>query len=185
MHNYDLNRQFRDALENGDLALLEKLVGQGVDVNDISYGTPAANIVAARGYFGCLQYLVEQGANFHGKSDDKWTALHSAIQNGYLDCAKYLIGKGADIRAKTGSGYTVLHCSAMHGHLDCIQYLMEQGVNTQAKNKSGKTAMDVAIEKNELDAAGLIQDLINARAENKALESIIQASSDNVSAISF
>ena len=62
-------------------------------------------MAAVRGYVGCLQPLLEKGADKEAKynirGDEARTALHVAAREGHADCLEVLLLGGADVDGET------------------------------------------------------------------------------------
>jgi len=48
-------------------------------------------IAAARGYYDCVEWLLENGAKIVKKEKTKRSALHYAVMNGNVKIASYLL----------------------------------------------------------------------------------------------
>ena len=62
-------------------------------------------MAADRGHVGCLQPLLEKGADTEAKynirGDEEYSALHVAARKGHADCLEVLLLGGADIDGET------------------------------------------------------------------------------------
>lgn len=72
-------RGFVEAAKNGELAIVQQLLGQGVNIN-VDYGAGSALMVAAyNGHLEVVQFLVDQGSDvFQKDTANGWTALDLA-----------------------------------------------------------------------------------------------------------
>ena len=130
----DLDRAFRNAAENGDTALVERLLAAGADVN-------------AKG---------GRGRRARGAV----TALMNAAANGHADVVELLIDAGADLNLQEPGlreegcdlsecyGRTALLFAVERDHADIVKLLVEAGadVNVRRKDNYGDTALIQAVE---------------------------------------
>jgi len=108
-----------DAAYDGDLARVEALVNQGVDVNQKNAdGAYPLNYAAAGNQLEILRYLIAQGANVSAQDDEGETALHCATRYG-------------------------------GGQEDTVSLLLNAGIDKELINVEGKTALDYAREKEQ------------------------------------
>ena len=95
-----------------------------------------------------LQILLDHGAVIDARTDDGWTALHSATYWSQTEVVSRLIRRGASVNAQTNSQQTPLHLAAAApngGNADVLQILlMNQLTDVRAVNKLGETARDIA-----------------------------------------
>ena len=133
-----------EAAENGDLATLARLLGEGVNIN----------AEPTRGWCG-----------------SGTTALMDAARNGKLDCLDYLITQGAYVNAtQFRRMMTALHYAASNGHARCAESLLKAGADTSLKDNECKTALDLALQKGHEEVFDLLQNAIAAQAKQAAAE---------------
>ena len=112
-----VNRLFtmlvRSQIADADVALVQTLIGLGVDVNqgDISHAG-------------------------HGH-----TPLMSAAKEGNIMCLKLLIKYNANVAATDPAGHTALHHAAFGGHLSCLLTLIKAGAQVDAEDKLGRSPL--------------------------------------------
>ena len=104
------------ATRNGSVALIEKLVSYGADINaKDNFGSTVLHYAAWGGNLDVVKYLVDKGADINAKTGaflGMTTVLHAAALGGNMELFEYLENKGLDIYAKTNSGWTMLHYAA-------------------------------------------------------------------------
>ena len=87
-------------------------------------------------------------AGVNRRTNDGWTALHSASNWGHYNVASYLLSRGADVNAQTNSSQTALHiaASSTHKHSEKLLQvlLMDRRVDFRLTNSLGETAQTVA-----------------------------------------
>ena len=78
-----------DAAKKNDVALVDQLIGRGVDVNGADvFECTALWWAAARGFVECTKLLLEANAHVDKADREGWTPLHSASCNGHAECVK-------------------------------------------------------------------------------------------------
>ncbi|GFR88700.1 ankyrin repeat-containing protein [Elysia marginata] len=140
--------------------ILKLLVHDGADVNVLSSPQPNCNgnretavVIAAKGgYFKCLQFLVDSGADLRiASSYSEETALMVAAREGEFDCVKFLTQRmpASMLNHKNKSGKTALMLSAMctrRGGLPCLRELIESSADLEIKDENGETALMLALQ---------------------------------------
>ena len=115
----DKDKAFWEAAKSGNLEVVQRLLGEGVDV-DIYGSTVGVD-------FGC-------------------TALFWAAKHNHKGVVQFLIDKDAYIDAGEGMGGAPLHIAAWEGHSEIVELLISEGANTEAKDGTGETVLDSANE---------------------------------------
>jgi hypothetical protein len=115
-----------DAAKAGDLAEVERLVGQDpgqLDVSDFLGWTPL--IVASReGHVGVVRWLSDKGAAINNSDRGEFTALWHACCHGRTPVVKLLLERGADLTIANRLSSTSLNVSAGKGHLEIVRLLL-------------------------------------------------------------
>lgn len=140
-----------DAAWKGDLAMVQTLLDQGVDVNlkGISQST-AMHMANARGNSAVVLRLVSKGADPDCRTKNGKSALDYAVMNGHLDVMRILIEKcSVDVDSDTG-GCTALHGAAKYCRSTAIGMLIDAGANCRALDSSGKIPLHWAAEKGDI-----------------------------------
>jgi len=130
------------AIQNGDTAVVKRLLNQGIDANaQDAEGTPA--LMSAVLYDGadCVKLLLERGANPNARNAAGATPLHWAVPDAAK--VKLLLAAGADANAKsTNLQRTPLLIAASYpGSMDVLRLLLEHGADIHAKDRSGTHAL--------------------------------------------
>ncbi len=114
---------FWAAARSGDLAAIQKMVSDGVDVNAATkYGATALSYAADKGHLPVVRFLLENGANPNVTDTFyKATPMTWAVQNGHMDVAVELVLHGAEL---TGD---ILAGVAGSGQTDLLAKLIESG----------------------------------------------------------
>jgi ankyrin repeat protein len=140
-HEDGTDRWMWQAAINGQLPLVECLVGLGQDVNepkdpvdpsdpDCSFRQVEGPIVqaAGEGHLEIARWLLARGArtNFTINGKLRCLPLLDAAANGHLDIVKLLVESGADIHASF-DGHTALSQALDYGHPAVAEYLRSVG----------------------------------------------------------
>ncbi len=140
--NKSKNKLLFQAVKNGDLDKIKRLLSEGANVNAKDYyGKTPLHYAVDKGYLNIAKYLISKGANVNAKDDYGWTPLYYAFFDANLDMVKYLISKGANVNAKDDYGKTPLHYSDCR-YLDVIKYLIKKGADVNARDKYGHTPLN-------------------------------------------
>ncbi|MFH1442201.1 MAG: ankyrin repeat domain-containing protein [Candidatus Omnitrophota bacterium] len=101
----------RQAVVNGNVAQVQTLILQGVDIDDTegsNYGSPL-NAAARNGHMEIVKLLLDAGANIDFRNDDIGaTPLMMAVDSGQLEAAALLIERGADLNITNVDGANAL-----------------------------------------------------------------------------
>ncbi|XP_033746497.1 protein fem-1 homolog CG6966-like [Pecten maximus] len=95
--------------------------------------------------------LIENGANVHGCSDTKSTAVRAACYSNNVDMVKYLVEHGADVNIPNKNGATCL-MNAIECKELC-EFIIQSGakVNAQESGRDELTALHYAVNYQKLD----------------------------------
>lgn len=104
----DAEELFR-AASGGSVALISRLIGQGVNINASNRDRETAlHMVAARGHYSALIYLINNGANINARTVKNWIPLHHAVRFRHTNIANYLIQRGSPAGARTSDGMSAV-----------------------------------------------------------------------------
>jgi ankyrin repeat protein len=105
----DPGAQLTDAVIQGDLASVERLIasGAGLETLDSEGKTPLMNAVYYK-HPGVTAFLLGKGADVNAKEPNGWSPLMLASMAGDSEIVKMLIDAGADVNIKTNDGETPL-----------------------------------------------------------------------------
>ena len=136
-----------DAARVGDLAAVQSLIEQEVDVNAVTYlfGKTALMWASLYGHTEITGFLIEQGADVNYAVEEGlfqgWTALMWATRRGYTETAELLIEQGADIHAVDNDGKTALMNASARGHTKTAELLIDRGADVNAVDNDAETAL--------------------------------------------
>jgi ankyrin repeat protein len=99
-----------DAVIAGDVATVEKLIAEGVDVNNkgAMLGLRPLHYAVMASNKAMIELLLAKGANINIKKNDGYTPLHLAVGRGNVAMVELLVAKGADVNVKNNAGDTPL-----------------------------------------------------------------------------
>ncbi len=153
------------AVKKNDIALVKKLIQQGINVNELDTNQDAPLIIAAyEGHTEIVQLLLEAGADVAVVDPGmKATALHAAAYAGNTESARLLVQYHIDMD-KQGpyNGYTALHDAIWQGNDAIAKLLIEAGANLTLKSHAGETPLAFAKSKHRTAIAAMIEQKIAA-----------------------
>jgi uncharacterized protein len=148
------------AVNNNDIDRVQKLIQQGVNVNELDANQDAPLVIAAyKGYTQIVKLLLEAGADVKVVDPEmKATALHAAAYAGRTEAAQLLIAYKIDIN-KQGpyNGYSALHDAIWENNIETAKVLIDAGANLKIKSKEGQTPLELAQARNRKEIIALIE----------------------------
>ena len=135
------------AAEKGKVAVVRKLLRQGVDVNTRNrHGRTALFHAATYGQKKVVQVLLAHGADVNIPEEEGQilagrTPLMAATGHGHAAIVQALLDKGARVEAKDGYGGTALRSAAAGGHVTVVRMLLSKGADVNSKDRWGKTPL--------------------------------------------
>jgi len=136
----------RRAAENGDAAIVERLIRAGGDINDNKGGaTKGTSLIIAsqEGHVDVVDCLLSLGANTEAKNQLGKTALMTASLKGMVDVVDRLLAAGCNVHAQDPNGSTALICAALEGHVSIIDRLAVHGADFNHQNDKTTERDDV------------------------------------------
>ncbi|TET36102.1 MAG: hypothetical protein E3J72_09445 [Planctomycetota bacterium] len=147
------------AASNAHKSVVELLVKKGADMEMADKGgrTP---LVEATHYHSSEQetaiWLIENGADINGVSNNGWTAAQEAAMHDCRDVLNLLIKKGAKLKGTAG-GNTALYWAVDCTNYEIAELLIEKGLDVNAANSAAKTPLDIAIAQDKTRFADLLR----------------------------
>ena len=160
------------AVKSNDVALVQRLIGQGADVNELDANQDAPLIIASyKGHTEIVKLLLEAGADVSVVDPGmKATALHAAAYAGNAEAAGLLIEYGVDIdKQGPHNGYTALHDAVWQNNVETARVLIEAGAKLDIKSHTGETPLQFARSRKHKDIVTLIEQRV-ARTQDRAEE---------------
>jgi ankyrin repeat protein len=137
-----------DAAESGDLAEVQRLVGQDPGLLNARDEVATPLLYASqRGRIGVVLWLVDQGAAINERDAFGCTPLFNACLYAGLPVVRVLVERGADPTIVPKSGSTLLIAASCQGHVEVVRVLLgHPGAKATIKwrNTSGRTALWLA-----------------------------------------
>lgn len=162
-------------IRRGWISLVEKLLGNGVDVNAKEdfpprsvppWRVPVMTSLQAAAWLEDLELvgkLIKRGARVNDPAS--WhngaTALQYAALRGNIGIAKLLVESGANCNAPGARprGRTALEGAAEHGHIDMLQYLLDSGAGTEGEQRGAYVR---AVKRAELESQHAAAELLRS-----------------------
>ena len=136
-----------EAAMRGDLAAIERLVGEGANINETNqmFIVPPLSLAAGNASPEFLRRMVELGADVHfrGNQGVGSSPLHMAVMAGKGDNVRELIALGADVNEYDQHTGTLLHAAAMRGSKPVVKLLLELGADPTRLSPNGETPADI------------------------------------------
>jgi ankyrin repeat protein len=131
------------AANQGDLSTVEKLLGEGVEVDQRARNAATPLITAAlAGNAVIAKVLITHGADIMARNKGGLTPLHAAAYSGSVEIARLLLEHGADLKdRKNVSGATPLMLTAEEGHVAVAELLIARGGDPLVTDREGFTAL--------------------------------------------
>ncbi|XP_030832556.1 ankyrin repeat and death domain-containing protein 1A-like isoform X3 [Strongylocentrotus purpuratus] len=164
-------KQFHEASRTGDLALVDALIAQKINVNcmDERDRTPL-QLAAGQGHTEVIESLTDADARIDLADKFGMNALLWATWFGKHEAMKALVRSGADVKAENKQGMNIVHCAASRGHRNVLEYIVRElldedpmdsdyeeddggGISLNAvSGKGGKSPLHVAAEHGQVSA---------------------------------
>ena len=132
-----------DAAKQGDAASLNRLLDEGVSVNDSNGIATPLYYAVSKGHLEAARLLVARGADVNLAA--KWgPPLFAAVELANPEFVRLLLDAGAD-PAAVFKQQTALHIAASKGCGDCVSALVEKGADVNALNYLRQPPVHLAI----------------------------------------
>jgi len=145
------NAQSRDqalivASGKGDLAAVERLVGDGASVRAKDGRGRTALLAATHGNHAAVaRALIAAGSDVNAKDDIQDTPYLYAGAEGRTEILKMTLAAGADLKSTNRYGGTALIPAAHHGHPETVKVLLATAIDKDHVNRLGWTALLEAV----------------------------------------
>nr|WP_246088807.1 ankyrin repeat domain-containing protein [Phreatobacter stygius] len=144
--NAALDRQLFQAAEAGDLAAVQRLIGQGARVDARGHNDATALLAATHGnHVAVASALIAAGANVNAKDGIQDSPYLYAGARGHLEILKLTLAHGADLKSTNRFGGTALIPACERGHVETVAELIRAGVAVDHVNRLGWTGLIEAI----------------------------------------
>lgn len=152
------NAPLYTAAEQGDTAIVRRLLNEGADPNERNQnGWTALMIAAANQHPETVKMLLEQGAspniiNLFGRSALMYAALY-----GNTILVEQLIQFGAEVDLNESGDPNALGRAASEGRLDVVEILLQSGADPSVQGRDGRMALDYAQAEGHGQVAGVLR----------------------------
>lgn len=162
----DLSYELLDAVREGTVRDVNRLLGEGADPNALTdAGMPAIAMAAFRGHREVVAALIEAGADLGAQDHPGATALMYAAWQGHVDIVNDLIAAGADVDATDNTGWTPLIHAAVGGSAEAARALLDAGANKDATDAFDRSALQVAESRGHDEFVAALEGNVEAEAE--------------------
>lgn len=129
------DRDFQDAIKNGNIEAVQRDITDGVDVNSVlPYNTFPLHYAITNGKLEIVKLLLANGADKNKRDHiGAYRPIHWAVSNKQIKIAELLIEKKVNLNKTTDSGDSPLDLAALNGDLDMVKLLVENGANIEKK----------------------------------------------------
>jgi ankyrin repeat protein len=135
------------AAANGDVAEIEKLIGEGErpNIQDANSRTPL-HVAAFRKHYEAVRTLLRLGANPNARDMQGFDILTLAAVNNDMELLRSALAGGANVGQVTGPLDGTALISAAHlGHVEVVRALIAAKAPLDHVNRMGWTALIVAV----------------------------------------
>ncbi len=148
-----------DAAARGDVAAVEKLLGEGVEVDQRGRNAETPLIAAAlAGETATAESLIVRGADVMARNKGGLTPLHAAAYSGSAEVARLLLDHGADLEDRANvSGATPLILAAEENRVAVAELLIAHGADLSIADRDGYTALTQAWAKMRTEMVRLLK----------------------------
>ncbi|XP_069806447.1 ankyrin repeat and SOCS box protein 2 isoform X1 [Dendropsophus ebraccatus] len=133
------------------LQLLVKAYPAAIDQRTLQEET-ALYLSTLKGHLGCIQFLLQSGAEPDIVNKARETPLYKACERKNNEAVKMLVEYRADVNHRCNQGWTALHEAVARNALDIIDLLVKGGAKIEAKNCYGISPLFVAAQSGQLEA---------------------------------
>lgn len=152
----DINLQFINAANDGNLELVKKTLKLGADIHYM-HGETAFCWAIKHKHFDIAEYLLDIGFSSNHRDDSGWTPIMEAAMYGRVEIIDCLIKHGADIHLTNNAGNTALIQAVKRDRLDFVKRLIELGADVDHKNDANETAVSIAKFESSLELLELLE----------------------------
>lgn len=154
----------KQAVENGDLAAVKTLIGEGA--NPLYQEGDAIRTMAIHGYVDILNYYVQDLVNAGHSAIMGYLeeAVITAVIYGQYSVVEYLIGDG-HVAISLPSIEDALYRAAEYGHMNIIEYLRSHG-STHLEDVDDGALLITAVDNGHLDLVAYLLNYIDVNVQD-------------------
>jgi len=149
------------------------------------------SLITSCGYCPNIERVVEllPQVDVNARHEKGWTALHTAMIVGNADIVKLLLGRRDILLDSRVNGETALHAACKNNNVECVRlFLAHQGCTNEIvglEDKDGNTAEVLAVQKENLVCAELIQEFTNDVTKLSVMPDWINADNDRLQKLTY
>ena len=122
--------KYTEALRDGNVKLVKKMLDSGVDVNEKFFAWSAIQVASNKGQLAIVKLLVQKGADVNYQHPmTKMTAFHLAAYENYPELVKFLAANGADLSLKLRGDVSIVRAVRDAGNPKMAELLVSLGVS--------------------------------------------------------
>ncbi len=122
--------KYTEALRDGNVKLVKKMLDSGVDVNEKFFAWSAIQVASNKGQLAVVKLLVQKGADVNYQHPmTKMTAFHLAAYENYPELVKFLAANGADLSLKLRGDVSIVRAVRDAGNPKMAELLVSLGVS--------------------------------------------------------
>ena len=131
-----------DAVIEGDLSRLKKLLHKGMDINAIYPNGKTLLIVAIEAqHRNIIDFLIKANIDVNQRDFFDRTHLMYAAEKSDNETVRQLIDAGVDVNARNKQGRTALMYAAYNHNIEIAQTLLDAGAELEAKDNKDRSAL--------------------------------------------
>lgn len=159
----DLDRMLIAAAERGDAATVQRLIGEGGNVNAQDENRNSAYLIAgARGRTEVLKLTLAAGADLKSTNRYGGTALIPACHYGHVDTVREMLKTRVDVDHVNNLGWTALLEAVILGdggaaHIEIVRLLVAHGAKVNLADRDGVTPLQHARRRGFTQIAGILE----------------------------
>ncbi|KAF7231140.1 ankyrin repeat and SOCS box protein 2 [Nothobranchius furzeri] len=117
-----------------------------------SQGETPLLVAVSRGQLGCVQVLLEDGADLEIPNYDKETPLYKACERNSAATVAALLNHGAAVNTQCIQGWTALQEATVHNNVEICEMLLKAGAKHNLRNMYGIGPLFTAAQNGQLAA---------------------------------
>ena len=122
--------KYTEALRDGNVKLVKKMLDSGVDVNEKFFAWSAIQVASNKGQLAVVKLLVQKGADVNYQHPmTKMTAFHLAAYENFPELVKFLAANGADLGLQLRGDVSIVRAVRDAGNPKMAELLLSLGVS--------------------------------------------------------
>ncbi|WP_158618884.1 ankyrin repeat domain-containing protein [Legionella qingyii] len=172
---YDGETPLSIAVQEGHIEAVKFLISNGADINHCNErGESILHCAAVMGHSELIEYLISLDLDLEEEDFNFNTPLISAIFNNKEKSVLSLLKNGADVNVLDKDQFSPLFIAAFIGNPEIVVALINTGANVNYQIDDGTTALDIALSRNNVEAAEVIRLFKSTNVQHDTQNSISQ-----------